>query len=258
MQDVWQRRIERANELARADAGASRLLAQYAAILAAQLTCYEQLLAQGLTGSLETDLAALQRAAADLFDGISAAVPAQAMRDVPTEASGIASLLRAGWHAPDMSFLARVVLQPYAEALRARAGGEDGAGVERRLEIRPGQAACPFCGGIPQVAVLQTVGSDGPGRALVCGTCATTWAAPRIRCAYCGEEEERRLGYFHSADIDHVRIDACDTCRRYLKTVDLTRLGIAVPIVDEVASGALDIWARERGYTKLTPNLIGL
>jgi FdhE protein len=80
----------------------------------------------------------------------------------------------------------------------------------------------------------------------------------RIRCSHCGEEDEDRLGYFHTRDFDHLRVDACDTCRHYLKTVDLTRLGLAVPLVDEVASGALDIWAQERGYTKVTPNLIGL
>ena len=80
----------------------------------------------------------------------------------------------------------------------------------------------------------------------------------RVLCAHCGEEDERRLGYFHAPDFDHVRVDACETCRQYIKTVDLTKLGLAVPLVDEVASAVLDLWARERGYTKVTPNLIGL
>jgi len=53
-------------------------------------------------------------------------------------------------------------------------------------------------------------------------------------------------------------VDACDTCKRYLKTVDLTRLGLAVPLVDEVAGAPLDVWARERGYEKLELNLVGL
>jgi len=51
---------------------------------------------------------------------------------------------------------------------------------------------------------------------------------------------------------------ACDTCGHYLKGVDLTRLGVAVPIVDEVAGAPLDAWAREHGYEKIELNLVGL
>ena len=257
----WDRRIERANQLAGRDEPASALLTQYAAILTAQAACYDQLMSPAvrLTGALERDLITLRRPALDLFDAIAPAAPSQALRGMPTDASGIEALLRAGWHAWDIPFLARVVLQPYAEALRARGGAEDSARGTRGLETRPGQTVCPFCGGPPQVAVLHTdKGADGGGRALVCGTCSTSWPVRRILCAHCGEEDEHHLGYFQTADPHHVRIDACETCRRYLKSVDLTRLGIAVPLVDEVASGALDIWAHERGYTKVTQNLIGL
>ena len=54
------------------------------------------------------------------------------------------------------------------------------------------------------------------------------------------------------------RLEACDTCRRYVKGVDRTRLGLAVPLVDEVAGAALDVWAREHGYEKIELNLVGL
>jgi FdhE protein len=256
----WQRRIARATDLASAAEGAAQLLTQYAAILTAQQACYDALLARadGLTGSLERDLAALRSAAADLFEAIAPIAPARAMLGVPTDVSGVEALLRTGWHASEMPFLARVVLQPYAEALRVRAGSTVPASLRRHLETTPGQAVCPFCGGPPQVAVLQTEGgADAGGRALVCATCSMSWPVRRILCPHCAEEDERRLGYFHAPDFDHVRIDACETCRCYLKTVDQTRLGIAVPIVDEVASGALDIWAQQRGYTKVTRNLIG-
>jgi len=53
-------------------------------------------------------------------------------------------------------------------------------------------------------------------------------------------------------------VEACDHCRVYLKAIDLTRNGLAVPEVDELASVALDIWAAEKGYTKLQGNLLGL
>ena len=43
-----------------------------------------------------------------------------------------------------------------------------------------------------------------------------------------------------------------------MKSVDLSRLGLAVPLVDEVAGAPLDLWARERGYEKIELNLVGL
>jgi len=55
-----------------------------------------------------------------------------------------------------------------------------------------------------------------------------------------------------------VRVDARDCCRRYIKSVDLGRLGLAVPPVDEVAAAALDAWACDRGYDKAEMNLLGL
>ena len=66
------------------------------------------------------------------------------------------------------------------------------------------------------------------------------------------------MGYFHTPVLDHVRVDACDSCHHYLKTVDLTRLGLADPLVDEVAAAPLDVWAGEHGYEKIELNLVGL
>jgi FdhE protein len=252
----WQRRIARANELARADNGAVQLLTQYAAILTAQSSCYDALVARGerLTGSLDGDLDELRPRAAELFDAITPVAPTQAMRGLPTELPDMDALLRTGWHQSDIPFLARVALQPYAEALAVLTRRP-----ERNLQPVPGRAACPFCAGPPQVAVLRSdSAADGAGRALVCATCATTWSVRRIMCVACGEEDERRLSYFQAAEFDHIRVDGCETCRQFIKTVDLTRLGLAVPVVDELASAALDLWAGAHSYTKVTPNVIGL
>jgi len=57
---------------------------------------------------------------------------------------------------------------------------------------------------------------------------------------------------------EHVRIDACESCGRYAKTIDLGRLRLAVPLVDEVAAAPLDVWARQQGYEKIELNLVGL
>jgi formate dehydrogenase maturation protein FdhE len=43
-----------------------------------------------------------------------------------------------------------------------------------------------------------------------------------------------------------------------MKTVDLTKDGHAVPLVDELAFIPLDLWASEHGYEKIHPNLLGI
>jgi FdhE protein len=100
--------------------------------------------------------------------------------------------------------------------------------------------------------------ADGGRRHLVCAICLTVWPFRRIVCPHCGEEDEARLGYFQASVYPHVRVEACDTCRHYLKAVDLAQAGHAVPVVDDIASSALDIWAREQGYVKIERNLVGL
>jgi formate dehydrogenase maturation protein FdhE len=77
-------------------------------------------------------------------------------------------------------------------------------------------------------------------------------------CAGCGSEDTAKLPIF--ADTDHfanLRADGCEVCRRYLLTIDLPKDPTAVPIVDELAALPLDLFVRERGFTKITPNLMG-
>jgi formate dehydrogenase maturation protein FdhE len=85
-----------------------------------------------------------------------------------------------------------------------------------------------------------------------------SWPFRRVVCANCGEENPANIGYYHAPEYDHVRIEACEICKHYIKAVDLTRYGLAVPLVDEVAAAALDLWVRERGYIKIELNLLGV
>jgi FdhE protein len=73
----------------------------------------------------------------------------------------------------------------------------------------------------------------------------------------CGGQEFDALPVYTADRFPHVRVDACDGCRRYLKTIDLTKNGLAVPVVDDIASVSLDLWARERGYVRVRDNLLG-
>jgi FdhE protein len=79
-----------------------------------------------------------------------------------------------------------------------------------------------------------------------------------VLCPNCGQENKDQLPIFTAPDFEHVRVEACDSCNTYIKSVDLTRDGHAVPVVDELATVALNLWADEHGYTKFEPNLLGL
>ena len=116
---------------------------------------------------------------------------------------------------------------------------------------------CPQCSGRPQVGVLRQQG-DGGKRSLICALCATEWDYRRLVCPACGEESVDKLPVYVAEDLGHIRVEACDTCRRYLKTIDLTKNGRAVPVVDELAALALGVWAQENRYEKLQGNILGI
>jgi FdhE protein len=146
---------------------------------------------------------------------------------------------------PD-DFFTRACLQPVAENLQLQL-------VE---DTYSGSIVCPACGGLPQMAVLQPEG-DAAGRWLFCSFCLRQWAFRRLICPWCREEDKEKLPRYSSEEWPAVHVEACDTCHRYLKAIDLTVDGLAVPLIDETAFSVLDVWAADRGYTKIVPNLMG-
>ena len=144
------------------------------------------------------------------------------------------------------SFFARVCLQPAAENLRLQQPRNEGYG----------HSICPSCGGLPQLSVLRPEG-EGASRWLLCSFCLREWRFRRIACPSCAEEDKEKLPRYSAEGITYVHVEACDRCKRYLKNVDMTIDGRAVPLVDEAALAVLDVWASDHGYTKIIPNLIG-
>jgi formate dehydrogenase accessory protein FdhE len=150
------------------------------------------------------------------------------------------------------AFLARASASPVLEALPEIAATlRDPSSDERH---------CPRCGGLPQLAVFADSGEAlvTSQRRVVCSRCANEWVMSRMTCASCGETAGGKMPVLSDVDLfPHLRIDACEMCRRYLITVDLRKDPRAVPIVDELAALPLDLVAAERGYTKIARNLMG-
>jgi formate dehydrogenase formation protein len=199
--------------------------------------------------------------------------------------------LLAGWLAgaeqpPVERYLARAVLRGPLAAVDA------GAACAQDPAPRGGRH-CPSCGGLPQLSyrtgdsdvakptasLASPERSDGlvsGRRLLACCRCPATWGYASNACAWCGETAGARrtvfaehrdrpvVGRGGGADPDgepplfpHLRIEACESCERYLIDVDLGLDARAVPEVDELAALPLDLFAAEHGLRKVAPNLMG-
>jgi FdhE protein len=255
----WENRIRRAQELQEKHSPA-----------AAPLRFYEVIL--GFQGEL----------AGQLKPSIRPEIPLREQIDVPVVALAIPSLLHlAAKHGPEAlrlharelhqagetswtrviesalavsgsdlgafdSFFARACLQPIAENLQ----------MQLPADANYSKNVCPACGGFPQLAVLRPEG-EGASRWLLCSFCLREWLFRRIVCPWCGEEDKEKLPRYSAEECGHVLVEGCDTCKKYLKAVDMTIDGHAEPLVDEAALAVLDVWAADHGYTKIVQNLIG-
>ncbi len=263
-QSAWDKRIRRAVELGERFSYAAEVLAFYRQILEFQSTIYREVSSHlfphnnpdgPLRERLDVDVALRPLSALLLLverngpsklaeqarhiDGSTKDWQRQSVESFLSQDSGDAEK-------PD-AFFARVLLQPYAEHL---------AVAEPPQPAGSAGSVCPICKARPQAAVLRPEG-DGGKRFLLCSLCLTEWEFRRILCPTCGEENYQKLPRYSAEDIAAVRVEACDTCRFYLKSIDLTVDGHAVPLVDEVATVTLDLWAQEHGYKKAEPNLVG-
>jgi FdhE protein len=258
----WQRRIERAQELIEQQAFAAEILGFYL-----HLSRFQQQLQRDLERLVPKQTSNVSSESADPFTTLAArfapfltVVESKGPRRLAELASELReagkdrwfALLEEAWRVRSPSdareFLAQAFLQPYAELLRSRASLPPAEGK---------YASCPFCRRKPGLGVLRQR-SESSARSLVCGFCAAEWDFRRLVCPGCGEENDKRLPVFTASDFDCIRVECCEACKTYIKTIDLTKNGRADPLVDELASAPLDLWARQQGYAKLQPNLLGM
>jgi len=240
MNDLWERRIRRAEQLEKEWPYAAEILRFYRGFSTLQKQCFEK-------GKSSDDI---RGAILDLVerDGPEILRPsAKSLRPHPDVLRKYSEQGREGDNPA-----ADLILKCFSQiaVTHAKSGN-------RRVE-EP-QQHCPQCGFPPLVSVHR---EDPVGetvrRSLVCPFCPEEWEFPRVLCPECKEERPEKLPRYQAPEISWVRIEACDTCMRYLKSVDLTKNPDAEPVVDELASTPLDVIAHEKGYQKIVPNLAGI
>ena len=104
---------------------------------------------------------------------------------------------------------------------------------------------CPVCGGSPDLALLD---KERGARWLICSRCDAEWLFQRMKCPYCGTEDQNALAYF-TDDEGRYRLYVCEQCRQYIKTIDLrlTESEIQLPL-ERLFTLSIDAQAQEQGY----------
>lgn len=264
-------RIRRADYLASAHPFAGEVLRFYSRLAEFQKTFYAEIKSD-LGSDLSRRNLSSVRAGEFPFDSINvlprfttflallgeiapSALAAAARQISLLDATSQRSLLAAYWElggseqliGPFAQFVPRAFIQPLAELHAAYASDAPAVSTQHQ---------CPFCDGLPLLGVLRPEG-DGGKRRLMCSFCSQEWDFRRIYCAACGEADEKKLPVYVAEQFPHIRVEACETCKTYVRTIDLTKDGNAVPVVDDLTAIPLSLWAQERGYTRMQPNLLG-
>lgn len=109
---------------------------------------------------------------------------------------------------------------------------------------------CPLCGSLPYISLLR----DKEGKRYgVCSFCGFEHRIRRIACPFCDEADQGKLKLFRVAEYPGVRVDVCDTCNMYIKTLDQRELdGPQMPALDDMATVALDVLAMGQGFKRPT------
>ena len=110
---------------------------------------------------------------------------------------------------------------------------------------------CPICGSLPSLSLLK---GEGGKRYLLCSYCGYQWRIDRLFCPFCNNKEQESLQYFSGEGEEAYRIDLCDKCHQYIKTIDYRTLEESDPVLEDLATLHLDILASQKGYKRPVPN----
>jgi len=107
---------------------------------------------------------------------------------------------------------------------------------------------CPICGSAPCMALF---GKDGGKRYVLCSFCGHEWQIQRLICPFCGNNDHKTLRYFFADGNEGYRVDLCDQCHQYIKTVDSRSLEYEpVLALEDLVTLHLDILASQQGFQR--------
>jgi len=143
-----------------------------------------------------------------------------------------------------LTFLMQTSTRPSIEANRRAL--QDQVDIETWLK-----GVCPICGSLPFLSLLK---EETGKRFLVCSFCGFEWRAERISCPFCENKEPGSLQFFQAEGEELYRIDLCEKCHQYIKTIDARVIEVFDPSLEDLATLHLDLVASKKGYRRPVPN----
>ena len=140
-------------------------------------------------------------------------------------------------------FVALHIARPFFEAVAAKLNDK----VMDELWIKN---RCPVCGSEAQMAKLD---KEVGRKILSCLLCGSEWRFMRVKCPFCNNENHKSLKFLEVEGSPY-RIDICEQCKRYIKTLDEREGGddevAVIPSITDLATMYLDIIAENEGYER--------
>lgn len=195
-------------------------------------------LARELEQTLASDVSLLERACREILE-----------EPAPEDTNAGGSCFRAWEQAhPEAPSLFRFVTQSAVMPSLAVAGKLLGETLDSNASWPHG--LCPVCGSLPLMGRLE--GREGV-RLHTCSFCCHEYRVPRLGCAFCAEAPEAEAHYYSSEQEPGYLLEVCRACNTYIKLADFREHDRGwLPVLDDLASLALDLYARQMGFTRPT------
>ncbi|MCP4115610.1 MAG: formate dehydrogenase accessory protein FdhE [Desulfobacteraceae bacterium] len=153
-----------------------------------------------------------------------------------------------------LNFLVRAALEPsLSAAVTALVEwlGQNGINTGIRQS-----GACPVCGSLPYILELRE--KEG-FRFAVCSLCRHEYRIRRLACPVCDNSDTKTLKFFTVPEEPGFRVETCDQCKTYTKTIDFRNLDRhPFPALNDLESLTLDFLATEQGYSRATLSVWGI
>jgi len=113
---------------------------------------------------------------------------------------------------------------------------------------------CPVCGWKPVMAANT---GESRRRVLHCALCDTEWSFKNLECPHCLNEDHETLGYLTVEDDEVYRVNICEKCKGYIKSVNEENLFTRENFfLTDIKTLHLDLLAQREGYCREVSNWI--
>jgi FdhE protein len=145
----------------------------------------------------------------------------------------------------DLTMILFLVSRPYFFALR-EACNLNGTLWE--------EGKCPVCNARPSLSSLT---QDGRMQ-LYCSFCSTSGQILGVQCPYCLNGDLTQLKSFTFTGEEGFSVQTCAACKSYIKNADPELLSRFGPDLADLMSLPLDMVIQQKGYSRRSPNPIGI